>query len=163
MKKLKDIWGELPDLEHTQKFVDERTGLRMYQICGKKFQETARIDYVLPILETFIEKYGHRARLAKDNNSVDFKAVSHAMRYGLQIKELFETEDIIFPLKEAEYLKNIKQGKLNYLKDVAPKLEALMDEIEELSKKTDLPSKPDRKFWNKFLLDTHERIVYTPT
>lgn len=160
MKRLKDIWDELPDLEHTQKYIDGKTGLRMYQVCGKKFQETASVDYVLPILETFIEKYGHRAKLARENNFVDWKAVSHAMRYGLQIKELYETKDIIFPLKQADYLRDIKQGNLHYLKEVAPELEELMSHLEELSLSTDLPKKPDHKFWETFVYMCHEDVIY---
>ena len=77
MKKLSDVWDELPDLEHTRKYVDEKSGLMIYEVCNRKFQETAKLDYVLDILKTIEEKYGERARLAKEQN---FSNHSHFIR-----------------------------------------------------------------------------------
>ena len=66
-KTVKDIWDKLPDLEHTRKYYDEKSGLNIYEVCGKKFQETAKIEYVIPILENFKTQYGQRAILAQQN------------------------------------------------------------------------------------------------
>lgn len=80
MKRLKEIWEQLPDLEYTHKYIDESSGLRMYEVCGRKFQETAKIDYVLECLRKVEQGYGKRARQAEQNKNIDFKAVSHALR-----------------------------------------------------------------------------------
>lgn len=61
---------------------------------------------------------------------------------------------IIFPLREAPYLIDVKMGKLDYTGEVLPRLEELMDEIERLSQKSDLPEKVNRAFWDDFLVDT---------
>ena len=46
-QRLKDVWDKLPNIEHTRKYKDEKTGYRMYEVCGKKFQETTPINVVL--------------------------------------------------------------------------------------------------------------------
>lgn len=152
MKRLRDIWDKLPNIEHTRKFIDEKTGLRMYEICGKKFQETVPIEYIIPVLEKYHAEYGERAILASKNLSIDWKAVAHALRAAYQVRELLADNTITFPLKNAEFLRNVKQGKLDYVKVVAPLLEDIMAEVEILSEKSELPEKADRKFWNKFIV-----------
>jgi len=154
-------WGELPKGEHIYfvKGGKKDSEEEFYQVCGKKLQKTSKIPYCVDILERFISQYGHRALLAEKNEGLDWKAISHAMRYGLQIKELFETGDIKMPLEDADYLRKIKKGELNYLQDVAPVLESLMDVIEELNKKTSLPSKPNYKFWEEYLINIYGGIT----
>ena len=157
---LNDIWDILPGGDHIH-FVmaGKNNDEEFYQVCGKKMQKTSKISYCIGMMKSFIDSYGHRALLAKENKGIDWKAVSHAMRYGQQIKELFETGDIIFPLKQREYLKAIKNGELDYLSEVVPKLESLMDEIEILSDNTNLPSKPNRKFWEDFIITYYRELI----
>lgn len=161
---LADVWDNLPKGEHIN-FVlgGKNNDEEFYQVCGKKLQKTSKISYCIDILQKFIDSYGHRALLAKKNEGIDWKAVSHAMRYGLQIKELFETGDIVFPLIKANFISDIKQGKLDYISDVAPKLEKLMDDIEILSNESGLPNKPDRRFWENYILEVYSRIVVRST
>jgi predicted nucleotidyltransferase len=159
-KKLFDVWSVLPHIDHTHFSYDEKANLNTYEICGKKFQETVRVDYIIPILERFYNEYGHRAILAKENKNIDWKAVSHALRAAYQTKAILTEGDIHFPLKEANYLKQVKNGELDFLTVVSPKLEELMDEIEELSNKSLLPEKVDRKFWDLWLMNVIEETYY---
>ena len=154
--KLQDVLDKLPSLEHTYILDDPKNkDIKLYQVCGKKFQSTSKIDYIIPILEKFYSDYGERARLAKENKNIDWKSLSHAIRAALQTKEILTTMDLVFPLKDAKLLLDIKQGKLDYITEVAPMLERLMDEIEELSKLSLLPEKVDRKFWDDFIVDCY--------
>jgi hypothetical protein len=105
-------------------------------------------------VQNFFNTYGSRAVLAAKNIGIDWKALSHAVRAALQVKEIFTDNTITFPLKEAELIKKIKSGSMDYTTEVAPLLESLMDEVEVLSKKSSLPEKPDRDFWDKFVIDT---------
>ena len=157
--KLLEFWDELPDLEHTQKGELDKNGIELYEVCGKKYQKTVESQYMYSSLKIFEENYGERAKQAAENKGIDWKAVSHAIRAALQIKELLQDKTITFPLKEAEYLKKVKQGKLHYINEVAPYLESLMSEIEILKNNSDLPEKPDRKFWDKFLIKTVEENI----
>lgn len=147
-KRLSDIWDDLPDIEHIHKIYNEHSQLREYQVCGKKFQETVKISYVIPILEKFIKEYGNRARQARDNQNIDWKAISHALRAAYQVKELLTNNTITFPLEKADLIRDIKQGGRDYMNFVSPLLEDLMDEVEELSEKSALPEKVDRGFWD---------------
>lgn len=63
---------------------------------------------------------------------------------------------MIFPLKDAKLLLDVKKGKLDYTTEIAHLLEDLMDEVEELSKNSDLPDKVDRKFWDEFIISCYK-------
>lgn len=158
--RLSDIWDDLPEGEHIYKHPpDEAHGLQLYEVCGRKLQETASIEYAIPVFERFYKAYGERAMKAARNEGVDWKAVSHAFRAAYQVKDILTKGTITFPLKEAKLLKKIKAGEYNYQSFVSPELDDLMDEIEELSKKSTLPEKVNRKFWNNFLIETLDKWI----
>ena len=146
------VWENLPAGEHIHYNNVDPNGNRIYEICGKKIQETVRVDYALDILEKFYNSYGARAKQAEKNEGIDWKAVSHAMRACYQLEELYSTGRIHFPLKYAWALKEIKAGKHDYKTVVAPNLESWIDTIEILSKKSNYPEKVDVKWWDRFLL-----------
>ena len=160
-KKMRQIWDDLPRIEHCYDIAPDPNGMRQYQVCGKSFQESATIGYVIPILEKFYNDYGRRARLAAENKNIDWKAVSHALRAAYQTKEILTENNLIFPLKMAPFLMKVKQGKLDYLTEVAPVLESLMEEVEELSLKSTLPETVDRKFWDQFICDAVESELFS--
>ena len=160
-KKMRQIWDDLPRIKHCYDIAPDPNGMRQYQVCGKSFQESATIGYVIPILEKFYNDYGRRARLAAENKNIDWKAVSHALRAAYQTKEILTENNLIFPLKMAPFLMKVKQGKLDYLTEVAPVLESLMEEVEELSLKSTLPEKVDRKFWDQFICDAVESELFS--
>lgn len=155
--KMYDLWHKLPVDEHLY-FTDSKQNIRMYQVCGKQIQETAKVGYVLPILESFVEQYGARARLAEKNEGIDWKAVSHALRAAMQTESILTKGTIEFPLPKADYLRKVKQGELHYINDVAPVLEYLMDRAEYLSKTSTLPKVPDREFWESFVVKKVEEF-----
>ena len=157
---LRSIWNILPRTEHCFETGFDPQGLRRYQVCGKQFQESAAIGYVAPILEKFCEEYGNRARLAAENRDIDWKALSHALRAAFQIKEILTTATITFPLKEAPFLIQVKEGRLDYLTEVAPALESIMDEVEQLAAESTLPETVDSGYWDKFICDTLESELF---
>ena len=158
---LNAIWDQLPKGEHMHLIEPDRQGIVFYQVCGKKMQRTLRIDYALGIITKFYEEYGKRAQLAAENKGIDWKAVSHAIRAAYQIKEILTENNITFPLKEADFIRKVKGGELDYNTIVAPKLEELMEEVEVLSDRSDLPIKPDYRFWDEFLMATLERELFS--
>jgi hypothetical protein len=111
----------------------------------------------LPIISKFYDDYGHRAKLAAENKNIDWKALSHALRAALQTKEILTDGTITFPLKDAPFLLKVKSGQLDYTNEVAPALESLMDEVESLVNKSDLPEKVDIDYWNHFICETIEK------
>jgi hypothetical protein len=161
LKKIREIWDELPRIEHCYDIAPDPSGMRQYQVCGKSFQESATIGYVIPILEKFYNDYGRRARLAAENRNIDWKAVSHALRAAYQTREILTENSLIFPLKMAPFLMKVKKGELDYLTEVAPVLESLMAEVEELSLSSSLPETVDRKFWDQFICDAVESEMFS--
>lgn len=157
--KLRDIWTDLPYNEHCHDLGKDPHGMRQYQVCGKTFQESVTVGYVLPILEKFYDAYGHRAKLAAENKEIDWKAVSHAIRATLQVREILTQGAIHYPLKDALYLKQVKEGRLDYLGQVAPRLESLMAEVETLLKNSPLPDNPDRGYWDDFICETLDHYL----
>jgi hypothetical protein len=159
-KKMRRIWSRLPRIEHCYDVAPDPNGMRQYQVCGKSFQESATIGYVIPIIEKFYDDYGRRAKLAAENKNIDWKAVSHALRAAYQTKEILTENTIYFPLRNADFLRKVKQGKLDYLSEVGPLLETLMEEVESLAFTSSLPEAVDRKFWDKFICRTLERELF---
>jgi hypothetical protein len=150
-QKMETFWESLPLPEHVH-FV-EQNGEVFYQVCGKKLQGTSKIGYCSDIIKRFINDYGHRAQLAKENKGIDWKAISHALRAATQLISIYTKGTIEFPLKNAKLLKQVKRGELDYLSVVAPALEEAIDYIEELTKYSNYPEKVNRKFWNRFLIE----------
>jgi len=159
-EKLGACWDNLPTGDHCH-FV-ERTpqGIRQYQVCGKIFQETQAVGYTIPILQRYHDEYGRRAREAAENKGIDWKAISHALRAAYQTRELLKDNTITFPLKNADFLLKVKKGELDYLTEVVPVLESLMDEVETLSTESKLPPKTNRKYWDSFLMIVLEDSLF---
>lgn len=157
--KLLSAWDSLPLIKHCKMLGPNPNGVDEYQVCGKILQATQHVGYTINILTKFIENYGKRAREAAKNRGIDWKAVSHALRAAYQVKEVLTAKTITFPRPEAEFLTQVKKGKLHYLNDVIPILEPLMTEVEALASQSDLPMKANRKFWDNFLIRAIEENV----
>lgn len=157
--KLDDLWEKIPATEHIIFIGKDSNGIDQVQVCGKTFGRTAKIDYVLPIIEKFYTNYGARAQAAANNEGIDWKAVSHALRAAYQVREILIDHTITFPLKEREYLLKVKKGLLPYL-EVSDVLESLMSELEELTTKSSLPDHADVKFWEDFIVKTVRDYIY---
>lgn len=158
--KLKEIWDDLPEGEHIIKNTSPNEfGIMFYEFCGKKIGHTCSVDQLYSVVHKFYKEYGARAQQAALDNGIDWKAISHALRAGYQIREILQTKNLVFPLKEAEYLKEVKQGKHSF-KVVEPILENLLDEVETLSEKSDLPDEVDKVWWENFLIKTIEDSIF---
>jgi hypothetical protein len=159
--RLCEVWDGLPVGEHTRPHAPDPRGFRQHKVCGRVFGERATVEHVLKMLDNFLLKYGERARLAAENKGIDWKAVSHALRAGYEVKELLTEGTITFPRPEAEFLMAVKAGGLHYLDEVGPKLEALMDEVEQFSRESPLPEKVDRSWWRDWLLTVMDTAFFT--
>ena len=129
---------------------------KIVEVCDTKYDFTNKVSYVRQGLQRKYNAYGHRAIQAKNNEGINFKALSHALRAGYQLKEIYETGDLKYPLKKREFLLAVKQGALDFTTQVQPVLEDLVDEIEQLAEQSDLPEKVNRKFWDEFIVHVYE-------
>lgn len=127
-----------------------------YMVNAKMYQSTNTVLYTIERLQQMYDGYGHRAKLAEQNEGVDWKAMSHALRAGYQARDIYKDGDFSYPLKETEFLKQVKQGKLDFAQ-VGSELERLVAEIENLSENSNLPEHVDTEFWDKWLLRVYAR------
>jgi predicted nucleotidyltransferase len=159
--RLKDVWHDLPRTENCYEAEKNEQNIKQYFFCGKIFLETQKIGYVLPVLKNLFHSYGERARQAEENVGLDWKAISHAVRVLMEVKELLTEQTITFPLKQSKLVSNIKQGKENYVQVVSPLLDSLTSEIDSLLQQSTLPEYVDIDFWDEWLVRTIEREVFT--
>ena len=158
--KLNEIWDRLPEGPHITKH--PKNGVikeRMYEVCGRKLGENITVVYGREIIRRLIDEYGKRAELASKNEGIDWKALSHALRACIQMREILTTGTIHFPLYNADLIKKVKAGELSYQKTVAPMLEELMSDMEEKMAKSDLPDRVDQEFWDNFMVDVIQKVV----
>jgi predicted nucleotidyltransferase len=158
--KLLDVWNSFQRTKNIFEVEQTPQGIRQIFICGKIFQETQKVSYVLPVLKNLYNQYGERAKQAELNKGLDWQAISHAVRVLLEVKELLLYKTITFPLKETEFVKDIKTGKINFIKVVSPLLENLTEEIDRLLEVSKLPEKVDEIFWNNWLVNTLEKELF---
>jgi hypothetical protein len=125
------------------------------QVCGKLLQGRARAKHYVPVMEAFVEQYGSRAIDAESNKGVDWKAMSHALRAGYQVKAILLHGEFTYPLPHTPILRRVKAGELDYIL-VAGMLESLLDELEELRLKSELPKSVDREWWDEWIMNAIE-------
>lgn len=126
------------------------------QIAGKWFGATTQIRYVKESVKNAIARYGERSQ--ESRAGIDWKAMSHAVRVSLELRELLTTREIKFPLQKARLILEIKQGQRT-IEAVQDALDNLLQEVEELTKKSDLPEEVDREFWDNWLVNCVEQDI----
>lgn len=167
--KLKHAWDEvnqaLKGLEHVRfvKLTPNKAAeedVPAIDILGKKFDWHCGFTYVLQSLKKTQKEYGRRAREAKSNGGIDFKALSHALRVSIQGIELLKTGKITLPLKEKD-VTLVRSVKLEKMESpiVSLLIEEKLAELEELSKTSTLRESLDKDFVNELIIEFHGRII----
>lgn len=157
--KLTKYYDAFVDTYENNKFFnsgyDEKAKLRYVEICGKKHHESNSLGYIKKQLQKHLDSYGQRAKNLLSGN-VDWKAVSHAFRAGFQIREILLTNDLKFPLANRDFLVELKTGQLDYENEgIAQQLDDLLQEVEELCEKSNLPEEVNREFFTNWLLNLY--------
>ncbi|EFW1995205.1 hypothetical protein F1B01_03620 [Shigella sonnei] len=133
---------------------NEKTGKQtFYSLLDRKFQDTLTNKEFNAILVKLEENYGERARKAEANEGIDWKALSHACRGGLQLLEIYKTGDLVYPLQDAPFILDVKLGKHTF-KTVQEFLEDIVVQVEHASEqaaKNGMQQKVDMSFWDDFL------------
>ena len=145
----------LPRGEHISVTTNDQDTL--YVVCGKALSSKAHLDHYIPMLQNFVDTYGHRAQQAAENKGIDWKAVSHAFRAAYQVRHILKHGGYTYPLPETDIICEVKSGMNDWFTVVQPELEELMDEVEALSRQSSLPEKPDSLFWDRWLLNVLDR------
>ena len=168
-KTLRVKVGEIRDTLPLNEFCDfeeqndlDKGGVQtFYNVLGRKFQMTISVEEMKKSIYKLWDEYGERARAAEANEGIDYKALSHALRAGLQIKEIYSTGDLKFPLQDSKLVLEVKQGKYPF-KEVQDMLEKVVEEVEVLAAKKQregMPKSVNRKMWDDLLIQVHLKVV----
>lgn len=168
--KLKHGWDkiqqELKGYDHIYEYENEMlvnqvtTKTPALNILGKKFDYHVSFPTVLVTLKKIYKNYGQRAREAKNNNGIDWKALSHAVRVCLQGIELCKTGKIRLPhpKENTTVLRNIKLGNMDY-KDVAKIIEDGLEQLEQSYKVSVLPNEIEKEFIDSLIIKYHKQKI----
>ena len=120
-------------------------------VCGVQHQYNLELDTFIERIEEKINKEYTSQRTKDSADGNDWKALSHAIRVLLEVKQLLEDGTITFPCIENRFLLRIKQGKISrevidefFNKELANILEKVQS--------NELGWKYDEEFWNEFIL-----------
>lgn len=129
---------------------DYRGNISFVQIGDLNLMPNTIVKKAKNILSERLDRVGNREELLT-KYGVDTKFLSHLIRLLFEGKDLLQTGELHFPLKEANILKDIRQGKWEVSKifDLSNELEK---EIESLAILSKLPSKPNYEEIEKFLI-----------
>lgn len=126
-------------------------------VCGVQHQFNLELKRFAQRLEEKINKEYTSQRTIDAADGNDWKALSHAIRVLLEIKELLDTGNIQFPLKDKDFLLNIKQGKVER-QFIDNFFNQELSNILERVQKNELSWKYDEEFWNEFILNEIKNV-----
>lgn len=129
-----------------------------YEVLGRKFQKTVSVKEMKTSLFKLWEEYGDRARLAEANQGVDWKALSHALRGGYQLINIYKNGDLVYPMEQNPLILAVKTGSMPF-QEVQDELEKVVQEVEILAEKSNYPVSVDRKFWENFIEEVYSKHV----
>ena len=112
------------------------------EVCGKKFIMTWESKLLKDALTKEIKRYGKRT-MEGSGTGLDTKSLSHALRVLLQLKEILTTGGVTFPLKNAEYLLDVKLGNVTNPDEVLSKIDEEYDTCMELISNSTFPDEVD--------------------
>lgn len=129
-----------------------------FECCNRMVGFTNTVKEATLIFRRIHENYGARAKQAENNQGIDWKALSHAVRVGREAIELLLDHQITFPLPYADHILEIKQGKLPY-DVVAEEIEELLEEVERHAATSTLREAPDYEFIDDLVVEVYESEV----
>ena len=142
-------------------FDKDDKGNEYYTVLGRKYQKNMKIKEFKGKIQKIWDEYGDRARKAEENDGIDWKALSHAYRGGVQLLEIYEKGDLIYPLKDANLIKDIKLGKIEF-STFQEMLEDVVSDVDKacvIARKNGMRDKVDVDFWNNFLYYVYKSKV----
>jgi len=110
-------------------------------ICGSRNQITCRMEHLKTCLEQKISRYGDRT-VVSSHSGGDWKALSHAVRAIIQLEEIIDTRDLVFPLVRADEIMKIKLGQVPQ-EDAVSIITDMYDSVTEKLEASDLPEYND--------------------
>lgn len=145
-KYIKFMMAPGPRGNSTQKEIEYLT------VLGKMFAGAITFEFALERIELLYGQFGNRTKtVAQTLSKTDFKALSHSLRIAREVVELLETGFIKFPLKDADELREIKNGNAD-VEETIEKVQVALERVDQLLEVSELPKEPDEKEVEDLLL-----------
>lgn len=128
------------------------------EVCERKIQLKARIGYAIEVLQKIYDNYGHRAKLAQNNEGIDWKALMHAVRVAHEAVELLNTGKITFPRPEKELLLQIRKRELPY-QQVAELIEEGLIGLTKALETSTLNIKPNEQWCEELVYKNYAAVI----
>lgn len=132
-----------------------RTGTFLF-LCGAKHDVAIRLTEFKERIDLAYKRYGERAQMACNNEGVDFKALSHALRALDQMEMLLTNGHIQYPLDTADELRKVKNGEYDWL-DVERMINDGLLKIDHLKEHHDQPKTFTSDFTKNLILSMYRR------
>jgi hypothetical protein len=139
-----------------------RRSVRHWEVCNRKMPLTQTVKAAHEVMRRIVDEYGYRARQAENNQGVDWKALSHAVRVGRQAIELLNFGHVTFPRPERDHLVRIKTGQIPY-RAVGEEIDDLLIQIESAAMRSTLPNSADLIWIDNFVAEAHRRSIMDVT
>ncbi len=157
--RLFQCWDDLTEGEHVTKTEspnDRGADKRVLDVAGKLLPATITPAYALDILCKLRDNYGDRVKAAKNIDGKDMKSISHSFRVGYQLLGVYERGGFSYPLPESDFVRAVKEGRLNYLDDkLDEKLNELITKVEQLAEASTLPARVDQSWLDSIVLGAY--------
>ncbi len=128
------------------------------QVAGKYYQLNCPLKIIKQQIQQKYDDYGTRAKLAKENKNIDYKALSHCLRVINQGIELLNTKHLEFPRPDRNLLLKIKMGEFEY-----PQMEEMIlqgfDNLKIAQEKSTLREAPDQEWIDNYIFEVYSQIV----
>jgi predicted nucleotidyltransferase len=130
-----------------------------FYVLGRNYITNITITELQEKLVAMRSKYGNRAELAKDNDGVDLKALSHAFRILSESEELMLTGELKFPVNNAEFIREVRNGQMD--KDILyTKLFEYLDQVKELEKSDKNVLKESKNKGHEYIINLYKNMGY---
>lgn len=117
-------------------------------VLGNEYDVNLKVSLFKEFMESKRDKYSLRSVESCGN---DWKALSHAIRILVEVKELLTEQKITFPLKNVDFIKDIKLGKIGR-KFIDVYFERELADILDLVRENKLEWKYEEEYWNNLIL-----------
>lgn len=152
------IWDRLPESANLVKTFSQfstAADKRVYQVSGRDYTAYITVAQLFKFASDIEAEYGKRVRAAQEG-SVDYKSVAHAFRVTYQCRALL-SGDLKFPLAEADYIRDIRVGKVDFVQNkLDEKLQLLIEDTDTLLRNSSLPDSVDWDWCKNFILQSYE-------
>lgn len=147
--KVTDFFEELKNMNKFE-FRTAENQVESLFVNQVMFYNTLTFNTLKKLLENQLKKFNSTVE------NVNFKDLSHGLRACYEGQELMQDYTLTLPLKNSEFLKEVKYGQVE-LEVVVKTLEKEFDKLVEMTNNSTLPNELDKNLTNKLLLEFYQK------